>query len=64
MQRCLYELLDTGKYVMIENLQPKTENKDPQPAPARPNEQGQLNIDDFLRIYDPNSKKVLVEKRS
>ena len=31
---------------------------------AKPNEQGVLNIDDFVRIYDPNSQQVLVEKRS
>lgn len=49
---------------MIENLQPTPTTQEPQPAPARPNEQGRLNIDDFLRIYDPNSQQVLVEKRA
>jgi hypothetical protein len=37
------------------------------PAPAglpRANEQGQLNIDDFVRIFDPNNQQILVEKRS
>lgn len=63
MQRCLYEAVDTGKYDMTENLQPTSENKE-QPVPARPNEQGRLNIDDFLRIYDPNTQQVLVEKRT
>lgn len=32
--------------------------------PNRPNEQGMLNVDDFLRIYDPETKQVFVEKRS
>lgn len=30
----------------------------------RPNEQSRLNIDDFLRILDPETKQVFVEQRS
>lgn len=33
-------------------------------SPNRPNEQSRLNIDDFLRIYDPETQKVFVEQRS
>lgn len=29
-----------------------------------PNESGQLYLDDFVRIFDPNSQEVLLEKRS
>jgi len=43
----------------------------PNPQPAqdartvnKPNEHSSLNIDDFVRIYDPNSDKVFLEKRS
>ena len=32
--------------------------------PKRPNEQGRLNIDDFVRIYDPNTQQIILEKRS
>ena len=42
-------------------MQPTTE---PQPAAKRPNESGQLYIDDFLRIRDPNTEEVILEKRS
>lgn len=49
---------------MTENSQSTSEKTAPQPVPSRPNEQGQLNIDDFLRIYDPNTKQVLVEQRT
>lgn len=31
---------------------------------SRPNESGQLYIDDFLRISDPNTQEVILEKRS
>lgn len=47
--------------------QKTTPNTPPNPvirAVDQPREQGSLNIDDFVRIYDPNSQKVLVEKRS
>lgn len=30
----------------------------------RPNEHGQLNIDEFLRISDPETKQVFVEQRA
>lgn len=29
----------------------------------RPNETGSINVQAFLRIFDPNSKKTIVEKR-
>jgi hypothetical protein len=35
------------------------------PAPKnRPNEAGRLEIMDHVKIYDPNDKKVIVEKRA
>ena len=30
---------------------------------SRPNEAGVLNIDEHIRIFDPNSKETFVEKR-
>lgn len=30
----------------------------------RPNEQSQLNIDEFLRITDPETQQVFVEQRA
>jgi len=39
-------------------------NKNPATVPARPNEAGQLHLDDFVRIFDPNNQEVLLEKRS
>lgn len=32
--------------------------------PSRPNETGALNIDEFLRISDPETKQVFVEQRA
>lgn len=44
----------------------KDDTKDTaQPGPSKkPNEQSQLNIDEFLRITDPNTKQVFVEQRA
>jgi len=32
--------------------------------PARPNETSGLNIDEHVRIFDPNSQQVFLEKRA
>jgi len=44
------------------NQQPAT----PKPtAPAqRPNEAGVVRVEGFVRIFDPNTKETLVEKRA
>jgi len=44
--------------------QPTSDAQLKQVPTGRPNEQSHLNIDDFLRIYDPETQKVFVEKRS
>ena len=31
--------------------------------PAKPNETGQILVDEFIKIYDPETGKILVEKR-
>ena len=34
-----------------------------QPKPGRPNDVGSLQIDGFVKIFDPNPNEVFVEKR-
>lgn len=35
-----------------------------QTVPARPNETSGLNIDEHVRIFDPNSQHIFLEKRA
>lgn len=54
-----------GKYSMMnqeKNSQPYMEKK--VQVPAAPNESGQLQVQDHVRIYDPNTKETLLEKRA
>lgn len=32
--------------------------------PKRPNETGTLQVDAFVKVFDPNNKEVFVEKRA
>lgn len=58
-------MIDTGKYIMEQKPMNQPGPNLQQPAATnRPNEQSRLNIDDFLRILDPETKQVFVEKRS
>lgn len=41
-----------------------TADRQQQPMPRQPNEQSRLNIDEFLRITDPETKQVFVEQRA
>jgi hypothetical protein len=36
----------------------------PQPAPRRANETGAINVEGFVKIFDPKNKEVFVEKRA
>jgi hypothetical protein len=38
--------------------------KQPTPAPKRPNENGSVNVEGFIKIFDPKTKQVYVEKRA
>jgi hypothetical protein len=38
--------------------------KQPQPAPKRPNENGSISVQGFVKIYDPKTKETFVEKRA
>ncbi len=35
-----------------------------QTNPSRPNEAGQLQVLDHVKIYDPNTKETFLEKRA
>jgi hypothetical protein len=44
---------------------PTTANAQPvAQAPRRPNETGSISVEGFVRIHDPKSKEVFVEKRA
>ncbi len=49
------------------NQTPKTEPKavleKQMKVPSKPNESGRLEVADFVRIYDPNNRESLLEKR-
>jgi hypothetical protein len=38
--------------------------KQPIPAPKKPNETGSISVEGFIKIFDPNTKQVIVEKRA
>jgi hypothetical protein len=46
---------------MQQNHKPQPQPPKPQPA-ARPNERGAIAVSGFLKISDPNTKQVFVEK--
>jgi hypothetical protein len=48
---------------MQQNQQTQTQQPKPQPI-ARPNERGTIAISGFLKISDPNTKQVFVEKKA
>lgn len=35
-----------------------------QPAPKTPNDTGSISVEGFVRIFDPETKEVFVEKRA
>jgi hypothetical protein len=44
---------------------PMIQEQQPQPkAPAKPNETSGLNIDEFVRITDPETQEIILEKRA
>jgi len=48
----------------MQNNEKPTVNEKSSTVPSRPNESGQLHLDDFVKIFDPNNQEVLLEKRS
>jgi len=61
-------VIDQGKYTMMndQHSDPISEAHLEQriQVPARPNESGRLEVQDFVRIYDPNSQEIMLEKRA
>jgi hypothetical protein len=49
---------------MTENNAPKQVNSTVKPAPRRPNETGSISVQGFVKIFDPTSRQVFVEKRA
>lgn len=33
-------------------------------VPANPNEKGNFSVDGYVKIFDPNTKEVILEKRA
>jgi len=48
---------------MQKNNQPTTA-VNPGVAPKRPNETGSVRVEGFVKIFDPKTKEVFVEKRA
>jgi hypothetical protein len=48
---------------MQQNQQTQLQQPKPQPV-TRPNERGTIAISGFLKISDPNTKQVFVEKQA
>ena len=48
---------------MSENTQPTQSNSAP-PAAKRPNDTGSISVQGFVKIFDPATKQVFVEKRA
>ena len=43
---------------------PKQPNPAAKPAAKRPHETGAMSVEGFIKIFDPATKKVFVEKRA
>jgi hypothetical protein len=49
---------------MNENSMPKQPNVTQNPTAKRPNETGSISVQGFVKIFDPATKVVFVEKRA
>ena len=49
---------------MTEPIMPKQPTPAAKLAAKRPNETGAMSVEGFIRIFDPDTKKVFVEKRA
>jgi hypothetical protein len=49
---------------MSENIQSTQANSAAKPAAKRPNETGSISVQGFVKIFDPATKQVFVEKRA
>jgi hypothetical protein len=58
-----YVEFDAINNTMTDTEKP-TPSSPPQAPVARPNESTGLNIDEHVKIFDPNTKVVILEKRA
>jgi len=65
-QQGLSGVIDQGKYsIMVDtNLNKEQRLEQHIKVPATPNESGRLEVQDHVRIFDPNTKETLLEKRA
>jgi len=49
---------------MTENIMPKQPTPAQKPAAKRPNETGSISVQGFVKIFDPTTRQVFVEKRA
>jgi hypothetical protein len=49
---------------MTQNTQKPAETIKPAPAPKKPNDVGTITVEAHVRIFDPASKEIFVEKRA
>jgi len=49
---------------MTTNTQPNQPAQPIAAEPKKPNDSGSFHVEGFVRIFDPNTKETLVEKRA
>ena len=49
---------------MTQNNMPNQSKPEPNISANRPNETGTISVEGFIKIYDPKSNEVFVEKRA
>jgi hypothetical protein len=49
---------------MIQNTQNTPADTDPKISTKRPNETGSISVEGFVKIFDPVTKEIFVEKRA
>ena len=49
---------------MNQNRENNQVAQQPKPAPKRPNETGSISVEGHVRIFDPTTKEIFVEKRA
>ena len=49
---------------MNKKLEPVVQIEAAAKRPVKPNENGSLSIESHVKIFDPNTKEIIVEKRA
>jgi hypothetical protein len=49
---------------MTQNTDTKQATGQTIPEPKRPNETGSISVEGFVKIFDPKTKEIFVEKRA